>query len=155
MAHPPKEKINALSTLLVSMDSDHISKDEARHLATDIFTETGALIKEFDLVSPPLFHNLLVNTGLRKGGLCYQWSDALYAHLRAENYQDFDFHLAVANKGEYLGEHNALVVVPKGGQVEEGVIIDPWRNSGKLYFSRFKEDKEYHWKHRLDRCQSE
>jgi len=33
-----------------------------------------------------------------------------------------------------------MVVVAKGEKVMDGVIIDPWREPGKIYFSKVKED---------------
>jgi hypothetical protein len=53
-----------------------------------------------------------------------------------------------ANIGEYLYEHNALIVMAKGGNIKEGIIIDPWRNAGELYFSKVADDPKYNWKHR-------
>ena len=143
-------KTERLTVLLSSLDSS-IPKPEANRLALDILRETHSLTEEFELTSPPLFHNFLVNTGLRKKGLCYQWSDALYSYLSKGNYPSFSFHLYGANIGEYFSEHNTLVVTKKGEAQEEGIVIDPWRNSGELYFSTIKEDTVYHWIHRPQR----
>ena len=121
------------------------------HLSQDIFHETQKLTKEFELTSPPLFHNSLVNLGIREKGLCYHWSDALYAHFLQKKYPHFEFHLVGADIGEYFSEHNALVVVGKGGSIQNGILIDPWRNSGKLYFTKVVEDKKYQWEHREER----
>ena len=143
-------RITELSTLLQSLDK-HILQEEARYLSQDIFHETQKLTKEFELSSPPQFHNFLVNVGYREKGLCYHWSDALYEHLSKKKYDSFEFHLMGANIGEYWYEHNVLVVVPKDGKVEEGIIIDPWRDSGKLYFSKVEDDLAYRWIHRDNR----
>lgn len=145
-----EKKVAELSYLFQSLDAS-ISASEASKLSRDIFYKTHKLAKEFELTSPPLLHNFLVNIGLREKGLCYQWSDALYAHLSGETYPSFEFHLFGANIGEYFSEHNALVVVAKGQAVQEGIIIDPWRNSGELYFSKVRNDPEYKWKHRSSR----
>jgi hypothetical protein len=147
----PQSKIMQLSKLLQSLDRSIPSK-EVEYLSRDIFDETSKLIKEFKLTSPPWFHNILVNVGVRDQGLCYHWSDSLYVHLLEKKYPHFDFHLVGANIGEYLFEHNVLVVTAKGSGVLNGVLIDPWRDSGELYFSRVFEDKKYTWKHRIDRC---
>jgi len=146
----PQSQMTQLSTLLQTLDT-HTSQQESTKLSRDIFQKTAALSTEFKLTSPPLWHNTLVNVGLREKGLCYHWSDALYAHLVVKDYPSFEFHLVGANIGEYFWEHNALVVVSKRGKVESGVLIDPWRDSGKLYFSKLKDDKKYTWAHRLDR----
>jgi len=139
-----------LSKLLQGLDT-HISQEEARQLSQDIFHKTQQLTKEFELTSPPQYHNFLVNVGLRKKGLCYHWSDALYLYLSQKKYASFEFHLMGANIGEYLFEHNVLVVVAKGGRVEDGIIIDPWRDSGEVYFSKVRDDSEYKWSHRSER----
>ena len=151
--HPesvPKSKVMHLSMLLDTLDDVH-DTDESIRLSQDIFQKTNQLIDTFKLTSPPLWHNFLVNAGLRKKGLCFHWSDALYLHLKQQHYRDFSFHLVGANIGSYFTEHNALLVTSKQGNIQEGIVIDPWRNSGRLYFSKLKEDKAYKWKHRIDR----
>ncbi len=147
-------RVEELSKLLGSLDNV-IASDEAKQLSYEIFQETEKLKQKFNPTSQPLFNNILVNVGVKEKGLCYQWSDALYLHFSKKQYTHFEFHLLVANKGEYFYEHNTLVVVAKGGKVLEGIVIDPWRNSGKLYFSKVSEDREYEWKHREKRgCQN-
>jgi len=145
-----QSQIEKLSVLLYALDRT-VHHQESTQLSRDIFQKTSTLTKEFELTSPPLWHNFLVNVGLRKKGLCFHWSDSLYLYLKQRGYTHYDFHLVGANVGEYFSEHNALVIVPKGMKIEDGVIIDPWRDSGELYFSKVKEDKKYIWSHRTDR----
>lgn len=145
-----QQKVIQLSVLFGSLDKT-ISQEEAMRLSQDIFSKTQLLSKEFKLTSPPLWHNFLVNAGIREKGLCYHWSDALYAYLSKKHYNSFEFHQMGSDIGEYFFEHNVLVVISKGGKVEEGIIIDPWRNSGNIYFSKVSEDTRYKWKHRIDR----
>jgi len=156
--HTPSVKddeIVALATLLHTVNPQ-ASHHETMQLSQDILTKTAQLAKTFEMTSPPQFHNFLVNVGLKEKGLCYHWSDALYVHfVQSRAYPSFEFHLVGANIGSYWTEHNSMVVVGRGMKVEEGVIIDPWRDAGKLYFSKLKEDSAYEWKHRADRgCQS-
>ena len=148
---PPNEnRLDALTLLLQSMDTA-ISQQEAQKLSKDIFQKTQALTKEFEMTSPPQYHNFLVNIGLKDKGLCYHWSDTLYAYFTHKSYPSFEFHLVGANIGKYWTEHNVMVIVVKGMPVEDGIVIDPWRNPGKLYFSKVKDDYKYHWKHRPKR----
>jgi len=44
-----------------------------------------------------------------------------------------------------LREHNSLVVIPKGGRFEEGLVLDGWRQSGKPYWCHVNKD-HYPWK---------
>lgn len=146
-------EVNKLTTLFRILDTT-ITEDEALQLSQDIFWKTEDLRKEFDRTSSPVWHNFLVNTGLREKGLCYHWSDALYAYLSAKDYPSFEFHLMGANIGEYWSEHNVLTVLGKDGELQEGIIIDSWRDSEKLYFSKATDDTDYVWKHRMHRaCQ--
>ncbi len=141
-------------TMLLRTLNHTSTANESKQLSQDIFKTTSRLTKEFKLTSPPLWHNFLVNVGLRQKGLCFHWSDALYLHLNKQQYTDFSFHLVGANIGKYFLEHNALVVTSKHGKIENGILIDPWRNSGKLYFTNIQNDTKYRWKHRVDRgCQ--
>jgi hypothetical protein len=39
------------------------------------------------------------------------------------------------------------VVTAKGKDFFEGIVLDPWRDSGRLYWISVKEDK-YHWEKR-------
>lgn len=145
-----KHKTMQLSQMLQSLGND-ISVKESISLSHNIFHHTSKLTKKFKLTSPPIFHNFLVNVGAREKGLCYHWSDALYEYLSKKEYFSFEFHLVGANIGEYFFEHNALVVTAKKGDLVNAVLIDPWRDSGKLYFSKVKDDKKYQWFHRPSR----
>lgn len=147
----PQTNKEELTTLLRALDTK-ITHKEATQLSEAIFEETARLRKMFQRTTSPLWHNVLVNTGIREKGLCYHWSDALYLALKKKPYNYFDFHLLVADRGEYFFEHNVLVVSVKGGRAEEGIIIDPWRQRGSLYVSKVKEDVYYHWIHRKERC---
>jgi len=148
---PGQSDIDTLSRSLSLLD-DSVPDKERVKLARDIFAKTAQLTKEFELTSPPLWHNTLVNIGIRKKGLCYHWSDALYNHLSPQGYEHYDFHLVGAHIGEYWFEHNALVIVKKGEKdIQKGIIIDAWRNSGKLYFSKVEDDEDYTWSHRPER----
>lgn len=145
-----ENKVNKLAQTLQTLHTN-ISHTEAMRLSRDIYQKTVSLSKEFQLTAPPSYHNFLVNVGLKEKGLCYHWSDALYLHFMQSNYPSFEFHLVGANIGEYWSEHNSLVIVAKEMPIESGLIIDPWRNSGELYFSKVKEDTKYHWVHRQTR----
>jgi len=126
---------NSLSILLQSLATD-ISQTEADALTREMYQETEKLREKFDPVSEPHVNNFLINVGLKEQGLCYQWSDALYLHFKKKHYAHFTFHLLVADKGKYFSEHNVMVVVAKGKPVMDGVIVDPWRKPGELYFQK-------------------
>ena len=148
---PSSVQIKQLSEVLQAIDRK-IPTNESRRLSRDLYDYTSVLVRNYRLTWPPQWHNFLVNIGLREKGLCYNFSDALYLHLKQAAYPHFDFHLAVAHRGDYFREHNALVVIAKDGRVENGVIIDAWRHSGKLFYTPFNRDPKYRWHHRMERC---
>ena len=146
-----EDKTLKLAKLLHTLTSQ-TTETESLQLSHDVFVKIQQLSKSFEMTSPPQYHNFLVNIGVKEKGLCYHWSDALYLHfMQSKNYPSFEFHLVGANIGKYWTEHNSLVIVGKGKAIESGVIIDPWRNAGKLYFAKVKDDEDYRWIHRPSR----
>lgn len=150
-----KEDLILLASQLQKL-SPSSTHNETLKLSKEIYDVTATLSRKFKLTYPPRLHNTLINLGLREKGLCYDWSDELYLHLRKKTFKHYDFHLVVAHKGRYFYEHNALVVTNKDKKedLSEGILLDAWRNSGKLYSIKLKEDT-YPWKHRVDRCLSD
>ncbi len=147
----PNESVDRLVELLGRVQlKAPLSKK--KKLAQNIFRYVSYLTEQYALVSPPLWHNFLVNIGIKERGLCFHWSDALYLYLRQYHYDYFSFYLVGANIGEYFLEHNALLIAAKDADtIKGGVLIDPWRYSGKLYFSIVEEDKDYKWRRRKKR----
>jgi hypothetical protein len=122
-----------------------INQIEAENLSREAITYAQKLASEYKLVKPPLFHNFLVNMGVKERGLCWHFAYDMLAHIKKQNYQSFDYYIIGANINDYFEEHNALLVTCQGCGVEKGVIIDAWRNSGILFFSKIDEDKDYKW----------
>ena len=133
-----------LYQLLISLDY-HISKNEAKRLSKDIIHFSKQLKESYQPIIEPHFNNFLVNIGLKSHGLCYEWSDSLYIYLLKQNYDGFEFHLVVSNRGKYWSEHNALVIMPKGTTLPQGIVIDLWRDIDDIFFTKILYDKLYHW----------
>jgi len=149
---PTQQESNIIKlSKLLYVQNSKTTMAETIHLSRDIFFKIEQLKKEFDMISPPQYHNFLVNIGVKEKGLCYHWADALYLYFMKNDYASFEFHLVGANIGEYWNEHNSLVIVEKGMPIEDGIIVDPWRNGGIPYFSKLREDKQYLWIHRKNR----
>jgi hypothetical protein len=142
-------KVQTLTQELLNLGL-HINPQEARMFAYEAILYPQILAEKYGLVYPPTFHNLLINTGLKERGLCYEWSEDMITHLKAQQYESFDLRWGVANRGD-LDEHNSVVVVAKGAPFWSGLLIDPWRNSGELYWSKLGDDPEYKWVENLER----
>jgi len=122
----------------------NIDPAEAKLLAHEAVAYPKVLANKYKLVKPPYFHNILVNYGYREDGLCWQWTRDMAKHIQARNWKSFDFFHGTANRRRF-NEHNSLVVTAKGKGVREGMLLDPWRNSGELYWKMTKDDPKYYW----------
>lgn len=121
-----------------------IDPKEAHAFAKASLSYSRELAKKYQLMAPANFHNMLINMGYRERGLCYQWSEDMMTHLKKQNYKSFDLRWGVAFKGEPL-EHNSVVAVAKGEPFSKGILIDPWRNSGELYWGAMEKDPIFKW----------
>jgi len=143
---PEKQQTAQLEMVLMGLGKQ-VNASEAKLLAQDSISYAYSLSERYGLVWPPLWHNTLVNVGLKERGLCHQWADDMLAHMRKADYKSFDFHLGVSKMGSFM-EHNTLVVSAKGAGFTHGVVLDPWRDSGTLFFAKIKDDTEYTWSQR-------
>ncbi len=139
-----QNKILALKKAIMSL-GHHIDPQEAHFVAREGVMYPMVLSNQYGLVSPPLLQNVLVNYGYRKNGLCWQWTRDMGKQLGKKPLKTLDFHHAVAFRRNYWKEHSTLVVSAKGKKVSHGIVLDPWRNSGNLYWNFVKRDSKYPW----------
>jgi hypothetical protein len=146
---PPayREKVAALQNDLASLNG-HPNSTEAGQLAEIAISYSYHLAQEYQLVRPPVLHNILVRMGIKDRGLCYQWTEDLMNRLYLLKLKNYQLHWGVAYRGSELREHNTVVVTAPDQPFEEGIVLDPWRNSGELYWAHVKNDS-YPWKERL------
>lgn len=137
------EKARRLSHDLRQL-SPSITAADADKLAFTAIEKSAEMARDFKPLRWPWMNNGLVNTGLRKRGLCYQWRDDLFPHLFLLRLQSFDLHLTSARRATML-EHNGIVVTAKGQKFEDGIALDPWRHCGVLAWAKVAED-HYPWK---------
>jgi hypothetical protein len=116
-----------------------------------MFLQSSRLKNEYQLVKPPLYHNFLVNIGVKKRGLCWHFAYDMLSHAKKLNLKSFDYYIGGADINDYWQEHNTLVVTCKGCDFSKGIVLDPWRNSAKLFYSKIKDDKDYIWSQRGDK----
>jgi hypothetical protein len=122
-----------------------VSAGEAKKMAVTAIEESAKLSKAYKPVRIPWFNNWLVNRGLRERGLCYQWRNDLFPHLFQLKSTTLDLHLATTRQATPF-EHNGIVVTAHGQAFEQGLIFDPWRKGGRLWWGTFDQDKWHPWK---------
>jgi hypothetical protein len=121
-----------------------IDPEEARRVAQIAYTTGRDLKKEWKVVWPPGVMNFLVNTGQRKGGLCFQFAERLEWRLAAHKWNTLEFHWAESFE-RTASEHNVIVVTAKGQDFYRGIILDNWRYGGRLVWGPVVEDPHYQW----------
>lgn len=123
--------------------SASVAPSEAVLAAETAHSYSAELAKEYRVVHPAIFHNVLVNLGLRKRGLCFQWADDLSAKLASLQLHTLQLHRGVARL-DTRREHSSVVLTACGQPFEEGIVLDAWRHSGRLYWGGVKQD-HYPW----------
>jgi hypothetical protein len=127
-----------------------VRHDEATELATRAYSVAARLAREYRAVPSPHLHNFLVNIGAKERGLCHHWTRDLGAQLARLKLRTLELRWGISRAGT-LREHNAVVVTARGQRFAEGVVLDPWRYSGRLFSGPVASDK-YPW--REDRSES-
>ena len=148
---PPRAneaEIAALARAIAAL-SPSVSAEEAARAARVTYEETYRLALAYEITDPPLIHNSKVNAGLRSRGLCWHWAEDLQKRLSAENFATLDLHRAIANgDNRLIIDHSTLIVSAKGADMMDGIVLDPWRGAGVLFWSTVRDDPRYDWEPR-------
>ena len=127
----------------VSVDQQKLNR-ESTLFALEIFSETEKLKKQYRSFGIPVVHNMMISVGIRKRGACKDWAEDLLNHMIPIERKYFQLAWGEANPRK-INEHNVLVVYPRYAQFENGLIVDPWRTSGKVLWLYVTEDHHYKW----------
>ena len=138
-----RQKVESLQADLAALNQKADQK-EARQVAEVAVTYSNQLAKEYQLVRPAVLHNVLIRLGLKDRGLCYHWTEDLLNRLQALDLRSYQLHWGVAHRGSDLREHNSVVITAWGQTFEKGMVLDPWRNSGDLFWALIETDR-YPW----------
>lgn len=145
-----QEDVAGLTQALLALSPD-VDATEAAQAAQWAFRQTQELAQAYEITDAPLVHNAKVNAGLKPRGLCYHWAEDMEAAFKAQSFETLDVTRAIANsENRLLIDHSTSVIIAKGAQMSEGIIIDPWRWGGRLFWSPVRADTRYDWIPRLD-----
>ena len=122
-----------------------VRPDEAQLVARCAYTTGRELKREWRVAWPPGLHNFLVNTGARRGGLCFQWATELLLRLDALKLETLELHWAESFE-RTASEHNVIVVTARGQPFHQGILLDNWRYGGRLIWGPVTGDPDYQWK---------
>lgn len=128
-----------------------VDPEEAKRAATIAFDYSRQLAAEYEVTDHPLVHNAKVNNGLRERGLCFHWAEDIEARLNQENFRTLALHRAISDpENPFRIDHSTAIISAKGEAFDEGVVLDPWRYGGVLFWAPTLEDTRYNWRPRLE-----
>lgn len=125
-----------------------VSRQEATRAAQIAYSYSLQLRAEYNVTDGPLLHNTKVNQGLRPRGLCWHWAHDLEVRLRQEGFTTLSVHRAIANHDNIRIQHSTVVISAAGQTMEQGIVLDPWRYGGYLFWARVPDDSRYGWEER-------
>jgi hypothetical protein len=143
-AAPNPQRVAALTDELRAL-GPRVSPREAARVAEVAVYYSESLASHYKMVRPVELHNVMVNVGLRKGGLCYEMADYMLAELQKLPLRTLELQLGVAWKGDLWNEHNCVVVTARRQSFQSGVVLDAWRNGGRLRWAPVRMD-HYPWR---------
>ncbi|MEM9708538.1 MAG: hypothetical protein AAF871_07050 [Pseudomonadota bacterium] len=140
-----RDEVAALERGILALGPD-IDPAEAARAAEIAYAYTRVLADEYEISDPPLVHNTKVNMGIRPRGLCWHWAEDIETRLNGEDFETLTLHRAIANSDNpFRIDHSTAIVSAKGETFDEGIVLDPWRFGGFLFWSPVKEDADYIW----------
>jgi hypothetical protein len=140
-----QRRVDDLQQAILAMDSG-VDRTEARRAARIAIEYPRELARQYEITDPPLLHNVLVNLGVKPRGLCVDWTEDLLVRLRAERFHSLDLHWGIANyQSVFRIEHSTVIISARNQSLDQGVVLDPWRNGGDLFWAPTGEDPSYTW----------
>ncbi len=139
-------QVASLQNALMELN-DYADVEEANRVAESVLFHSARLADQYRMVRPAVLHNVLVRVGFKDRGLCHHWTTDLMKQLQQLELETYQLYWGVAHRGSELREHNSVVVAARGDPFDNGIVLDPWRYGGKLYWARVENDR-YPWKER-------
>tara|TARA_R110000787_G_scaffold57281_3_gene130977 strand:+ start:2065 stop:2634 length:570 start_codon:yes stop_codon:yes gene_type:complete len=150
---PPRgteAEIAALAQSLRALDPQ-VDPAEATRAARISYEYSHQLALAYQITDAPLTHNAKVNRGEKPRGLCRHWAEDMERRLNQEGFRTLVVHRAIANANKrFLIEHSSAVISARGDTMEQGIVVDPWRMGGVLFWSPVRSDPKYPWRPRED-----
>ncbi len=145
-----QQRIAELNLAIRSLGDD-IDPHEASLAARIAIEYTEQLAQEYEISDSPLTHNFLVNIGVKPHGLCIDWTHDLQARLQQERFHSLQLHWGIANYDNVFRlEHSTVIISARGDSLNQGLVLDPWRQGGRLFWSPTLQDPDYRWYPQLE-----
>lgn len=139
------QRVEELSRMIAAL-GPRVDHREARQVAEVAMAYPMILANDYGLTSPPITHNMLVNMGMRPRGLCTHWAEDMLRRLDELELETLRLYWAVAYPTKpFRLEHSSALVAAREKEFDTGIVLDAWRDSGTLFYSKVTEDERYAW----------
>ncbi|WP_171102802.1 hypothetical protein [Ruegeria sp. HKCCD7255] len=128
----------------------NVDPAEAQRAATISYEYSQRLAREWQVTDSALVHNAKIANGFREKGLCNDWAQAMTGRLNQEGFRTLDLHWVTSPPTSWRIIHHSAAISAKGATMKDSIILDPWRNSGALYWAPLQADTRYNWRPRLE-----
>lgn len=140
-----QQRVSELQLAILAL-GDKVDRAEARQAASIAIEYPLELAQQYQITDPPLVHNTLVNLGIKPRGLCIDWTADLLTRLQQERFRSLELHWGIANYDSLFRiEHSTVIISARGDSLQQGLVLDPWRYGGRLFWAKTLEDPAYQW----------
>ena len=137
-----EKSINDLRNTLMALLPRTVDPREAALLSETAHRTSRQLAREYGVTGDPAIHNYLINIGVKKKGICADYTRDIGARLKEFRFKTLVLHWGAAYAKE-SDENNALVVTARNQPFLDGIVLDGWRRGGRLFWCPVKDDHEY------------
>ena len=135
VARGGKEKLFYKLVMLLPKQeqTDPAAQQEALELSERAYKAAASIARVNKPKLTSWFNNMLVNSryNLCERGLCWHYQHDLYRELRRMHLHYYRLGCCLLDEGE-MSEHHLVYISAKGKSYPDAVVLDAWRNSGRL-----------------------
>ena len=145
---PPQASQNQINELTLAIQAlgENVAPEEAARAARIAYNYPLQLAQQYQITNSPLIHNIKVNRGTRPRGLCWHWAQDMQTRLAKEQFETLDLHRAIGNSEIALRiDHSTVIISAKSDDMNSGLVLDPWRFGGRLFWGNPADDTKYDW----------
>lgn len=136
------KSIADLRNALIALSPRTVDAREAQLLSETAHRASRQCAKDYGVTGDPAVHNYLIHIGVKKRGICADYTHDIGARLREMRFKTLVLHWGTAWEKE-SDENNALIVTARNQSFFDGIVLDGWRRAGRLFWVHVRDDAEY------------
>jgi hypothetical protein len=137
-----EKSITDLRNALIALSPRTVDPGEAALMSETAHRMSRQCAREYGVHGDPAVHNYLIHIGVKKKGICADYTRDIGAKLKEFHFKTLVLHWGAAWAKE-SDENNALVVTARNQPFLDGIVLDGWRRGGRLFWCKVKDDAEY------------